>query len=62
MHDSATPCIAGSRMTRTVLHCIKSEFVGVLEMAGFGILPGRLKTELADLLLNGTYTDSVVFY
>jgi len=46
-----------SRMTRTVLHCIKSEFVGVLEMAGFGILPGRLKTELADLLLNGKRVD-----
>jgi len=26
------------RMTRPSLHCIKAEFVGILEMAGFGIL------------------------
>ena len=25
-------------MTRPSLHCIKAEFVGILEMAGFGIL------------------------
>jgi hypothetical protein len=42
-----------TRMTRKSLHCIKSEFVGILEMAGFAILPKRLKTELAALLLDG---------
>jgi galactose-1-phosphate uridylyltransferase len=42
-----------TRMTRESLHCIKSEFVGILEMAGYAILPKRLKTELAALLLEG---------
>lgn len=38
-------------MTRKFLHCIKAEFVGILEMAGFAILPGRLKSQLTSLLL-----------
>eukprot|EP00037_Helgoeca_nana_P001982 m.30915 g.30915 ORF g.30915 m.30915 type:complete len:430 (+) comp12265_c0_seq2:278-1567(+) len=38
-------------VTSPSMHCIKSEFVGILEAAGFGILPGRLKTELSQLLL-----------
>eukprot|EP00040_Diaphanoeca_grandis_P022881 m.123665 g.123665 ORF g.123665 m.123665 type:complete len:241 (-) comp29005_c0_seq1:109-831(-) len=41
------------RMTRSSLRCIKSEFVGILEMAGFAILPGRLKKELTSLLIEG---------
>jgi UDPglucose--hexose-1-phosphate uridylyltransferase len=39
--------------TRQKLHCIKKEFVGIFEMAGYAILPGRLSTQLkqiADLL------------
>jgi len=36
-----------------MLHCIKAEFVGVLEMGGFGVLPGRLATQLTKLILEG---------
>eukprot|EP00039_Didymoeca_costata_P030991 m.32559 g.32559 ORF g.32559 m.32559 type:complete len:409 (-) comp8427_c0_seq1:192-1418(-) len=39
-------------MTRPTLHCIKAEFVGILEMAGFAILPGRLRKQLARLFVN----------
>ena len=35
--------------TRPSLRCIKSEFVGILEMGGFGILPGRLAAALPRL-------------
>lgn len=40
-----------AHVTSESMHCIKSEFVGILEAAGFGILPGRLKTELTQVLL-----------
>jgi hypothetical protein len=40
-------------VTRESLKCIKAEFVGILEMAGFGILPGRLATEMPRLLFDG---------
>lgn len=38
--------------TAVNLRCLKSEFVGVLEMAGLGIFPGRLKTEMHKLLID----------
>lgn len=36
--------------TRPSLHCIKHEFVGVFEMAGYAILPARLDGQLKELV------------
>jgi UDPglucose--hexose-1-phosphate uridylyltransferase len=41
------------RLTCHTMRCIKAEFVGILEMAGFGILPGRLAEQLSRLVLQG---------
>eukprot|EP00123_Amoebidium_parasiticum_P006103 comp17156_c0_seq2/m.15984 comp17156_c0_seq2/g.15984 ORF comp17156_c0_seq2/g.15984 comp17156_c0_seq2/m.15984 type:complete len:342 (-) comp17156_c0_seq2:75-1100(-) len=35
-----------AHMTRKELQCLKKEFVGILEMCGYGILPGRLDKQL----------------
>jgi len=36
-------------LTRPSLHCIKKEFVGIFEMCGFAILPGRLSNQIREL-------------
>lgn len=36
-------------MTRPSLRCIKAEFVGIMEMGGYAILPGRLTAQLQEL-------------
>ncbi|GAM23951.1 hypothetical protein SAMD00019534_071260 [Acytostelium subglobosum LB1] len=36
-------------LTRATLQCIKKEFVGIFELCGYGILPGRLKEQLKQI-------------
>ncbi|KAK5584773.1 hypothetical protein RB653_006390 [Dictyostelium firmibasis] len=36
-------------LTSSTLQCIKKEFVGIFELCGFAILPGRLKEQLLQL-------------
>lgn len=36
-------------LTRAVLQCIKKEFVGIFEMCGYAIFPGRLRNQMQEL-------------